>query len=178
MKGEFTRDAAVMVGQITDVLTKIYDGEKVAMMFVDGSGVGGNAGAVVAGIRLLGHQNIQEINFGHDAIDKIHYVYRRDEMWGKMKDWLRATGAIDQDQGLASDLGKPMLVGDGQRVKLESKDLMKKRLAKLGVDSSSPDDADALALTFAMPVLKVKPPSVQPATISARDRQGDGGWMA
>jgi hypothetical protein len=29
---------------------------------------------------------------------------------------------------------------------------MKKRLAKLGTDSSSPDDADALALTFAMPV--------------------------
>jgi hypothetical protein len=177
VKGEFTRDAAVMVGQITDVLTKIYDGEKVAMMFVDGSGVGGNAGAVVAGIRALGHTNIQEINFGHDAIDKIHYCYRRDEMWGKMKDWLRAAGAIDNDQGLASDLGKPMLVGDGQRVKLEPKDMMKKRLSKLGVDSASPDDADALALTFAMPVLKVRPPSVQPPTVSAWERQGDGGWM-
>jgi len=29
---------------------------------------------------------------------------------------------------------------------------MKKRLSKMGVDSSSPDDADALALTFAMSV--------------------------
>ena len=46
VKGEFTRDAAVMVGKIADVLSRSYSDEKVAMMFVDGSGVGGNAGAV------------------------------------------------------------------------------------------------------------------------------------
>jgi hypothetical protein len=156
IKGEFTRDAAVMVGKLADILSHTYNGEKVAMMFVDGSGVGGNAGAVVAGVRALGHKNLQEINFGHDAIDSIHYCYRRDEMWGQMKKWLRESGAIDSDPGLAADLGKPMLVGNGQRMKLESKDLMKKRLSKLGIDSSSPDDADALALTFAMPVAPLK----------------------
>lgn len=156
VKGEFTRDAAVMVGKLADVLTRSYNGEKVAMMFVDGSGVGGNAGAVVAGVRTLGHSNIQEINFGHDAIDSIHYCYRRDEMWGRMKAWLRESGAIDSDPGLAADLAKPMLVGDGQRVKLESKDVMKKRLSKLGIDAASPDDADALALTFAMKVAPKK----------------------
>jgi hypothetical protein len=156
VKGEFTRDAAVMVGKLADVLARTYAGDKVAMMFVDGSGVGGNAGAVVAGVRALGHSNIQEINFGHDAIDSKHYCYRRDEMWGKMKEWLRGSGAIDSDPGLAADLAKPLLVGDGQRVKLESKDVMKKRLSKLGVDSASPDDADALALTFAMPVAPKK----------------------
>lgn len=163
VKGEFTRDAAVMVGQLADVLSKTYDGEKVAMMFVDGSGVGGNAGAVVAGVRSLGHTNVQEINFGHDAIDSIHYCYRRDEMWGKMKAWLRESGAIDNDPGLAADLAKPMLVGDGQRVKLESKEVMKKRLSKLGVDSASPDDADALALTFAMPVASKRQSTAAPA---------------
>lgn len=163
VKGEFTRDPAVMVGKIADALTKSYGGEKVAMMFVDGSGVGGNAGAVVAGVRALGHLNIMEINFGHDAIDSIHYCYRRDEMWGKMKAWLRASGAIDNDPGLASDLGKPQLVGDGTRVKLESKEVMKKRLSRMGVDSASPDDADALALTFAMPVAPKAPPKAQSA---------------
>lgn len=160
VKGEFTRDPAVMVGQLADVLDRSWNGEKVAMMFVDGSGVGGNAGAVVAGVRALGHKNIVEINFGHDAIDSLHYSYRRDEMWGKMKAWLRESGAIDSDPGLAADLAKPMLVGDGQRVKLESKDVMKKRLQKLGVDSASPDDADALALTFAMPVAPTKSQNV------------------
>lgn len=157
VKGEFTRDAAVMVGKLADVLGRTWHGEKVAMMFVDGSGVGGNAGAVVAGVRGLGHQNVMEVNFGHDAIDSIHYCYRRDEMWGKMKAWLRESGAIDHDPGLAADLAKPMLVGSGQRVKLEPKDVMKKRLSKLGIDSSSPDDADALALTFAMPVAPRRP---------------------
>jgi hypothetical protein len=63
------------------------------------------------------------VNFGHDAIDSIHYAYRRDEMWGKMKDWLRDGGVIDTDPGLAADLAKPMLVSDQkQRIKLESKE--------------------------------------------------------
>lgn len=178
VKGEFTRDAAVMVGKLADVLGRTHNGDKVAMLFVDGSGVGGNAGAVVAGLRALGHQNITEVNFGHDAIDNVHYSYRRDEMWGKMKAWLRESGAIDQDPGLAADLAKPMLVGDGQKVKLESKEVMKKRLSKLGVDSSSPDDADALALTFAMPVSNTPPLRATTSTLSVWERaSGDGGWM-
>lgn len=165
VKGEFTRDPAVMAGKIADVLRQTFNGEQVAMMFVDGSGVGGNAGAVVARVRSLGFSNIEEVNFGHDAIDSVHYAYRRDEMWGKMKDWLRDGGAIDADPGLAADLAKPMLVSDQkQRIKLESKDVMRKRLAKLGTDSSSPDDADALALTFAMSVAPRNPePEVPPA---------------
>jgi hypothetical protein len=97
-----------------------------------------------------------EINFGQDSTD-MKYAYRRDEMWGKLKTWLQEGGAIDTDPGLASDLAKPILVSDRlQRVKLESKENMKKRLARMGADSSSPDDGDALALTFAMPVLPKK----------------------
>lgn len=162
VKGEFTRDPAVMSGKIADVLSRTYSGEKVAMAFADGSGVGGNAGAVVARVRMLGFQNIQEVNFGHDALDHLHYSYRRDEMWGKMKAWLLDGGAIDPHPGLSADLAKPMLVSDNkQRIKLESKDLMKKRLAKLGQDNGSPDDGDALALTFAMPVAPRKPPKPQ-----------------
>jgi hypothetical protein len=169
IKGEFTRSPAVMVQKCVDVLSRTHNGEKVAMMFVDGSGVGGNAGAVVAGVRTFGYQNIVEVNFGHDAIDKQHYCYRRDEMWGKMKEWLQAGGAIDNDPGLAADLMKPLLVGDGQQVKLESKDVMKKRLSKMGIDATSPDDADAIALTFAMPVApkKEKKATVSRSQVSA-----------
>lgn len=157
VKGEFTRDPAVMAGKIVDVLTSLYNGEKVDVMFVDGSGVGGNAGQVVAMVRAQGHKNIIEVNFGHDALKAAHYAYRRDEMWGEMKAWL-AAGAIDNDRELEADLQKPVLVSDlKQRVKLEPKDAMKKRLAKAGQDSSSPDDGDALALTFAFPVPARKP---------------------
>lgn len=149
VKGEFTRDPAVMVGKLADVLSKTYNGQKVAMLFVDSAGI---AGPVVARLRMLGFRNVLEVNFGQDSSDP-KFAYRRDEMWGKMKQWLMDGGAIDKDPGLAADLSKPILVSDAkQRVKLESKELMVKRLAKLGIESTSPDDGDALALTFAMPV--------------------------
>jgi hypothetical protein len=48
-------------------------------------------------------------------------------------------------------------------LKLESKDDMYRRLAKLGLDSSSPDDGDALALTFAMPVAPAAAAEENPA---------------
>ena len=68
-------------------------------------------------------------------------------MWGRMKDWL-LTGAIDDSPRLECDLTGPGYELDAKvRIKLEAKDEMKKR----GLDS--PDDADALALTFARNVV-------------------------
>jgi hypothetical protein len=153
IKGEFTRNPQVMIAKLANVLSENYNGTKVAMMFIDSAGI---AGPVAARLRMLGHQNVMEVNFGQDSTDQ-KYAYRRDEMWGKMRQWLLDGGGIDKDPGLAADLAKPMLVSDlKQRVKLESKELMAKRLAKMGVESSSPDDGDALALTFAMPVAPKK----------------------
>ncbi|HEX3941596.1 MAG TPA: hypothetical protein VHX11_08960 [Acidobacteriaceae bacterium] len=159
VKGEFTRDPAVMVGKLGDILTREYEiggrRQKVDMLFCDSAGI---AGPVVARLRALGHKNIMEVNFGQDSTDP-KFAYRRDEIWGKLKQSLLDGLAIDKDPGLAADLAKPMLVSDPkQRVKLESKELMMKRLQKLGVESSSPDDADSLALTYAAPVLPQKPP--------------------
>lgn len=160
IKGEFTRNPIVMISKLSDVLTKSYSGNKVAMLFCDSAGI---AGPVVKRLRELGHSNIMEVNFGQDSTDP-QYVYRRDEMWGKMKSWLMEGGAIDTDPGLASDLSKPLYTNDNKfRVKLESKELMKKRLAKLGIDSTSPDDADALALTFAMRIAPPQKRSYEPA---------------
>jgi hypothetical protein len=169
IKGEFTRDPAVMVGKLSDVLTKDYNGEKLAMLFLDSAGI---AAPVEARLRALGHRNMMTVNFGADSPDS-HYAYMRDFMWGKMKDWLR-DGAIDNDPGLAQDLAKPILVSDPkQRVKLESKDVMKRRLARLGLDSCSPDDGDALALTFAAPVANVV--ISEPVSMG---QYGENSWMA
>jgi hypothetical protein len=79
-------------------------------------------------------------------------------MWGQMKTWL-LTGAIDANPRLESDLTGPGYELDNKvRILLESKDEMKAR----GLDS--PDDADALALTFArrvaVPRIEPKPHSV------------------
>ncbi len=165
IKGEFTRDPAVMVGKLSDVLTKSYNGDKVAMLFFDSAGI---AAPVEARLRNLGHNNIMVVNFGADSPRK-ECAYFRDYMWNEMNKWL-AEGAIDKDPGLEADLGKPILVSDKlQRIKLEPKDVMAKRLARLGMDATSPDDGDALALTFAMPVLpKAKPkPNTPKRSLSA-----------
>lgn len=146
IKGEFTRDPAVLTGKLADVLTRDYDGQKLAMLFLDSAGI---AAPVEQRLRMLGHENLMTVNFGaHSPHTK--YAYMRDYMWGEMKEWLRSA-AIDSDPGLAADLAGPCLVSDKQqRVKLEPKELMQKR----GLDS--PDDADALALTFAMPVAPIQ----------------------
>jgi hypothetical protein len=146
IKGEFTRDPAVLTGKLADLLgaTYVVNGvpKRLAMLFLDSAGI---AAPVESRLRQLGHANIVTVNFGaHSPNDKAAYM--RDYMWMKLKDWLR-DGAIDNDNGLAADLAGPCLVSDPrQRVKLESKEIMKKR----GLDS--PDDADALALTFAQTV--------------------------
>jgi len=157
VKGEFTRDPAVMRNKLVDVLTKDYSGRKVDMLFFDSAGI---ASAVYAGLVNLGYgKRITLVNFGADSPREPQtYGYWRDYMWGKTKEALQNGLAIDKDPGLAADLAKPILVSDRlQRIKLEPKDVMKKRLAKMGVESTSPDDGDALALTFAMPVAPQKP---------------------
>lgn len=154
IRGQYTGNPAVIRERLADILRNKFNGITVSMMFLDNSGVGGNAGAILAGLLNLGFKNVMGVNFGDQALKSKFYVLRRDEMWGGMKDWLRDGGVIDADQELSADLQKPILISDReQRIKLEPKDLMKKRLAKAGLDSSSPDDGDALALTFAIPVL-------------------------
>lgn len=146
VKGEFTRDPSVMTTRLAEVLTKDYGGQRVQMLFLDSAGI---AGPIARRLRNLGHTNVQEVNFGADSPD-VKFRYFRDYMWGQMKDWL-SVGAIDKHPELEADLVGPGTRPDPrQRVWLESKEDMKKR----GVDS--PDDGDALALTFAAPVVKVK----------------------
>ncbi len=68
-------------------------------------------------------------------------------MWREMRDWLKSGGAIPDDKQLYADLIGPGMVArlDG-KLQLESKKDMKKR----GVPS--PNKADCLALSFAIPV--------------------------
>jgi hypothetical protein len=126
-------------------------------------------------LRALNFTNVTGVNFGDQAINGQFYSLRRDEMWGSMKNWLRDGGAIDADRDLAADLQKPILIPDReQRIKLEPKDAMKKRLSKQGLDSTSPDDADALALTFAQPV---KAPRPKPPKPNNQPRSRGNSWM-
>lgn len=160
--GELTRDPSVLTNRLADVLTTAYDGRHVDMLFVDSAGI---AGPVCGRLRELGHKNIREVNFGTDSPDPKCRMMR-DFMWSKMKDWL-LTGAIDTSARLETDLTGPGLREDlKQRIWLESKKEMKAR------DVASPDEGDALALTFAQIVKVVQPPRF------SRMPTGDMSWAS
>jgi hypothetical protein len=164
--GEKTRDASVMVVKLSELLTEGIKGHRISMMFVDSAGI---SGAVASRLWDLGHRNVVEINFGADSPDD-KYANMRAYMWGRLKDWL-LTGAIDDHPRLECDLTAPGYGLDKRiRVQLESKVDIKER----GLDS--PDDADALALTFARRVVpKSEQRPLTPWTISAGDTLR---WMA
>lgn len=111
-------------------------------VFVDGGGVGGG---VVDRLRQLGIDVI-EVQFGAKADDQRKYANKRAEMWGRLREWLEI-GCLEQDEDVAIDLTSVEYgFNIRDQVQLEKKEDMKKR------GLSSPDDGDALALTFAYPV--------------------------
>lgn len=143
--GELVRDSTLLIAKLADLSAQKFNGFPVHTWFVDGTGVGG---PIIDRLKQLGHENFVEVQFGERAPDDRHYANMRAWMWSQMRDWLGARGAIDSDRMLETDLtgvglGKP---DKTDRIVLESKESMKKR------GLSSPDDGDALAMTFAAPV--------------------------
>jgi hypothetical protein len=148
--GEQARDSMRLVGVAAEVLGNTYQGRRVKTLFVDATG-GSIGGPVADRLRQLGHSNVVDVQFGGESPDR-EFANMRAFMWGKMRDWLKGSGAIDTSSHLEQDLVGPGYRHDRQdRVVLESKEEMKKR----GLDS--PDDGDALALTFAMRVAASEP---------------------
>lgn len=108
---------------------------------VDGGGVGGG---VIDRLRSVGYE-VNEVQFGSRAMDPKKYANRRAEIWGLMKEWLQV-GAIASDEDMAIDLTSPEYGYTAQdQIQLERKESMKAR------GLASPDAADALAVTFAVP---------------------------
>lgn len=143
--GEKARDSMRMAALVADLLERDYLGHRIRTLFVDATG-GSVGGPVADRLRQLGYRNVVDVQFGGESPDP-KMANMRAYMWSKMRDWLRAGGAIDTSATLETDLTGPGYHHDKQdRLVLESKESMKDR----GVDS--PDDADALALTFAAPV--------------------------
>jgi hypothetical protein len=120
-------------------------------VFVDGTGIGWG---VYDRLNQLGCPNLVGVNFGAkadrtDASDAAaRYANKRAEMWGFMKEWCKA-GCLPDDNDLVADLKAVDFGYDASdAILLERKDDMKRR------GLASPDDGDALALTFAYPVAK------------------------
>lgn len=119
-------------------------------VFVDGGGVGGG---VIDRLKQLGH-NVIEINFGSSPRDKKQYANKRAEMYGDLRDALKAGIDLPDDHELHDEL---IAVEYGfnakQQIQLEKKEDMKKR------GLSSPDCGDTAALFFAEPIAPPTPVS-------------------
>ena len=161
--GEHGRDRQIMIAKLSEVLADKSPGKRVAMMFVDSA----FGAPIVERLQTLGFQNVVEVNFGGRSPDQ-HQANMRAYMWNACKEWLKR-GAIDKnDEKLAIDLvGPGFHLNRSNQLVLESKQEMQKR------GEPSPDDADALVLTFAQPVAPVRPQSEQ-----RYQPRSSGGWMA
>ena len=113
-------------------------------VFVDG----GRGEGVIDRLRQLGF-TVAEVNYGGRANDSIRYFNKRAEMWDLCSKWLADGGSIPDDQELKTDLSIPTYSMEQDRVKLLSKKKMKEE------NGFSPDCGDALAQTFAFPVVIV-----------------------
>lgn len=135
-------DRPAIIGRIAQILRDERPTHKVAMMFVDSA----FGSPIVERLHTLGFDNIQEINFGGRSPD-IHQENQRAYMWNQLKEWL-SRGSIDpNDLKLEIDLTSPGFhMNKSNKLVLESKAEMQKR------NVPSPDDGDALALSFAAPV--------------------------
>ena len=135
-------DTMQLASRVIEHVTFLQGSGLRVVVFVDGGGVGGG---VVDRLRQLG-VDVVEVQFGAKADDPRKYANKRAEMWGRMKEWL-SVGCLRQDEMLATDLTSVEYgFTASDQVLLESKESMKKR------GLASPDDADALAVTFAHPV--------------------------
>lgn len=129
--------------QAADVLINAINTYNPKAVFVD---VGAMGAGVVDRVRQL-HYRITEVNFGGSPQDTDRYANLRAEMYFKLRKWLEDGGALPNEPTLKSELSvvEYQFARNGKII-LEPKEKVKEKIGK------SPDYADSLALTFAMPV--------------------------
>ncbi len=158
-------DRQQMIATLASLLADQSPKKRIAMMFIDSA----FGSPIVERLHVLGYKNVVEVNFGSVKTPDQHFHNMRSYMWGKqMKEWLSHGGIDKADTKLAVDLMSPgWHLNNRNQLLLESKADMAKR----GV--ASPDDGDALALTFAQRVApEAKAPPMPQAPASPHS------WMA
>lgn len=136
------------------LLHRIIQSERPSRMFID---IGYNPAVHDRLKELPGTDCVVGVNFGEGSLEPERYKNKRAEMWDKMKEWLADEGGAsipDSDELQADILAPKENTGytwsSNSQLVLESKHKMKARGIR------SPDTADALALTFALPVARSK----------------------
>jgi hypothetical protein len=134
MRNARTHDIAARVAQ-----SKVRWGSE--MEFVDETG--GYGAGVVDALLQAGYSPVG-VNFAGKAVDP-RYANKRAEMHFLMAEWVKRGGALPNDPELVRELTALTYTFHHGKMLLEDKDQIKARLG------FSPDKADALCMTFAMP---------------------------
>ena len=135
-----TDDTMQICGQLQFVINE-HNPRKI---FIDSIGIGAG---VVDRMREMGYASLTVgVNSAEtkSLLYSDRYANKRAEMWGLMKEWLEDTPvSLPNSETLKLQLISLGWIPDSNgRIRLQDKSELKK----------SPDEADALALTFAMPV--------------------------
>lgn len=130
-----TTETAGMVAMIANHFGADY-------VMVDDIGVGGGVTDILVDSDV---QGVIGVNVGESAMDKERYANCRTELWYKMRDSIQDTLRIPASRGMLPALTaqKYEFSRQGGQLKLVSKEKTKKALG-----GKSPDEADALMLTF------------------------------
>jgi hypothetical protein len=139
------RDTMFLAGRVAE----LYQTYRPDAIFVDEGGVGSGVvdrllqlGVPVIGIQFGARPD--RLGVGGETH---RFANKRAEMWGGLRQWIKG-GCIPDLPGLHAELTGPLYAFNlRDEIQLEKKSDMKKR------GLASPDIADALALTFAMPVI-------------------------
>ena len=135
-------DTMQLASRVAEHVNRLRSSGRFVVCNVDGGGVGGG---VVDRLRSLNF-DVNEIQFGSRASDTRKYANKRAEMWADLKEWLKG-GSLPSDDLLANELCSVEYgFNANDQILLERKESMKSR------GLASPDAADALALTFAVPL--------------------------
>ena len=137
---------ALSTDRFAGLIARFEDEYEADAVIVDCGGSGG--GGVVDCLRVMGRKPIPAW-FGSTAVKDREFINRRVEMWFAIRDWLSDGGALPDRPDLKADLTGPgyWYAGSGKK-QMESKEDMRAR------GLASPNEGDALALTFYCPVVR------------------------
>lgn len=158
-------------------IRQVIDVDKPARVFVDVGGVGGGVVDILHSWGAPYDDIVVPVNFGSEPQEPVELLpdgtkkpgpkNRRAEMWKRSSDWLNEPGGADipdKDSLQADACGPGYSYDVNQRLLLESKEHMRARGVR------SPDDWDAIALTFAEPVKEQR-------ERKPKNSRGRGSWM-
>ena len=140
VQGRDTMQIAGWINAYVSDQAKIKDSPKIEYVIIDDTGVGGGVTDRLRELGLPG-TSVRAFNGGASANDTTRYVNATSEAWMEMRKWfLNEEADIENDRALMAQLtSRSFTYQSDKRIQIESKTKMEK----------SPDEADALAMTFA-----------------------------